>query len=128
MSEDETVTNCHQLKPVPCGCGGEANVIFPFMNTDMYLVECNNCGICTSSYDTKFEAITAWNRAMGNDYKSKSVERTAKVIFLETKGNPKIIVWKCAECGQYMHRASWAREVNYCSHCGAKLDWGEDDE
>lgn len=50
---------------LPCGCGGESKVIFPFMHTDVYLVECNECGICTSSYNTESEAVTAWNTAMG---------------------------------------------------------------
>jgi len=58
-----------EIKPVRCGCGGEANIVFPFMHTDIYLIECNNCGICTSSYNTEAEAITAWNRAMGVDEK-----------------------------------------------------------
>ena len=64
-------------KPVNCGCGGEANVISPFMHTDIYLVECNECGICTSSYNTKAEAIEAWNRAMGatNTNDEDKVER-----------------------------------------------------
>ena len=56
-----------ELKPVNCGCGGEAKIVNPFMHTDMYLIECDKCGICTSSYNTKVEAIVAWNRAMSGN-------------------------------------------------------------
>jgi DNA-directed RNA polymerase subunit RPC12/RpoP len=37
--------------------------------------------------------------------------------------NPKNEVYKCLNCGQYMHRTNWSHPVNYCSNCGAELDW-----
>ena len=37
--------------------------------------------------------------------------------------NPKHEVYKCLNCGQYMHKTNWSHPVNYCSNCGAKLDW-----
>ena len=49
-------------------------------------------------------------------------ERTAKVTRVERK-SVTLFVWKCENCGQYMHKTSWSRPVNYCSHCGSKLDW-----
>jgi len=45
-------------------------------------------------------------------------ERTAKV---ETVEKPN--VFKCGECGQYFHSTSWGSPVDYCSHCGARLEW-----
>ena len=52
-----------ELKPVPCGCGGEAKVITcAFGNAKMVL--CGRCGMRTVQ-TTEAEAITAWNRAMG---------------------------------------------------------------
>jgi hypothetical protein len=63
-----------ELKPVRCGCGGEGK----FNECDqydtfsmLYWVSCEKCGITTETYDTEAEAITAWNKAIG--------ERTAKV-------------------------------------------------
>ena len=47
-------------------------------------------------------------------------ERTAKV---ETVEKPN--VFKCGECGQYFHSTAWGSPVEYCSRCGAKLDWNE---
>ena len=35
-------------------------------------------------------------------------------------------IFKCLNCGQYFHKTSWGRPVKYCSLCGAKLDWGEE--
>jgi len=52
---------------------------------------------------------------------SAEPERTAKVVKVEMP-NPKNLVWRCVECGQYMHPASWARETRYCSYCGARLE------
>ena len=37
--------------------------------------------------------------------------------------NPKHEVYKCLKCGQYMHKTNWSHPVNYCSNCGAELDW-----
>lgn len=58
-------------------------------------------------------------------FEHEKANRTAKVTQVE-RGSATLLVWRCENCGQYMHRASWAREVNYCSHCGARLDWGEE--
>lgn len=190
MKTDETVTNCNGLQPVPCGCGGEAKVGHiektSYLPKDRWYIGCPKCDICTGIYDTEAEAVTAWNRAMsGNDYKSKSVERTAKLdhtyqvgenwycencgqqlnaydwetpqnlaelgdenaqvsevtsqnnggTWQKTERTAKVEilemrnthnkVWKCSNCGQYMHRANWSREVKYCPHCGARLEWDE---
>lgn len=50
-------------------------------------------------------------------------ERIAKVTYLEMSRNPKNIIWKCENCGQYMHRTLWSSPVNYCSRCGCRLEW-----
>ena len=59
-----------ELKLVPCGCGGEAEVLK--FNNETWLVMCNKCRTSSENYTSKDKAITAWNRAMG--------ERTAKAI------------------------------------------------
>jgi len=64
-----------ELKPVRCGCGGEAQVFFPFTNNSVYMIECKKCGICTSAYETEAEAIEAWNRAMGKRDDVSRIER-----------------------------------------------------
>ena len=53
-----------ELKPVRCGCGGEAKIIHSDYRNSVY---CTACGIQTCYYATEAEAITAWNRAMGAD-------------------------------------------------------------
>ena len=60
-----------ELKPVRCGCGGEAKIRpyrrldFAFTNKTDYYVQCDKCGISTLMKDTEGEAIEAWNKAMG---------------------------------------------------------------
>jgi hypothetical protein len=59
-----------ELKPVPCGCGGEAKVI-SYLSREYckmaYYVRCENCGTETDDLHSEAEAVTAWNRAMGAD-------------------------------------------------------------
>ena len=67
------------LKPVRCGCGGEAQTGKSY--GAFYSVECMNCGMQSGYYDTEAEAITAWNRAMGSTEKSSTVERKWHINF-----------------------------------------------
>ena len=119
-----------ELKPVRCGCGGEAKVDCVIQHDGLYMagVFCANCGTKTIPFWSKEKdkaidyAVTTWNRAMsGSTEKSSIVERIAKV---ETVEKPN--VYKCSECGQYFHSTAWGSPVEYCSRCGAKLDWDED--
>lgn len=73
-----------------------------------YGAEIDRCGL-----DTAYDII--------EDIPSAEPERTAKV---ETVEKPN--VYKCSECGQYFHSTAWGSPVEYCSRCGAKLDWNED--
>ena len=57
-----------ELKPVPCGCGGEASIHKDdgtFGQMPIYIVSCNICGMRSGRRSTEAEAIMAWNRAMG---------------------------------------------------------------
>ncbi len=109
-----------ELKPVRCGCGGEALIqVLDYKTPNKrYYVVCNKCGTTSWLYLMISEAIEAWNRAMGNRMELQTVERTAKV---ETVEKPN--VFKCSECGQYFHQTSWGSPVEYCSRCGTKIDW-----
>ena len=99
-----------------CGCGGNAVVRdYSHFGSPFILVECEQCGMQTDLYSTKNEAIEAWNTAI-NSKQSTSVERV-------DMPNPKNEVYRCLNCGQYMHRTSWSSNVNYCSRCGAEIEW-----
>lgn len=57
-----------ELKPVHCGCGGEAIVLKSGQFSqfrESYYVSCTHCTAGVGPYDTEAEAVTAWNRAMG---------------------------------------------------------------
>jgi len=82
-----------ELKPVRCGCGGEAHVMQPSY-THCRVVMCPKCGIKTAFMNTEAEAIEAWNRAM----------RRAKVDVLPNT---------CEDKG----------EMPFCPHCGDELEW-----
>lgn len=81
---DNNLNNSNNLKPVNCGCGGEAKVesasgYDPFAEKRKpnlwYGVICKKCKIQTKSYYTETEAIEAWNKAMGADHFRDATEK-----------------------------------------------------
>ena len=52
-----------ELKPVRCGCGGEAEVLK--FNNKTWIVMCNKCRTSSENYTSRDKAIVAWNRAIG---------------------------------------------------------------
>ena len=147
-----------ELKPIRCGCGGEADVhiMGHEMTKAQYYINCERCDTRTWFYDTEAEAISAWNQAMGITHeraveylqitgwmqdhdrqmmamgsieKSSTVERTAKVIehdasVTDTDGYK----YHRTEylCGDCKKRVLGGDE--YCSHCGAKLIWVDEED
>ena len=65
-----------ELKPVRCGCGGEAEVLK--FNNDSWLVACNKCRTSSENYTSKDKAITAWNRAMSGNETGVRPQRMAE--------------------------------------------------
>ena len=107
-----------ELKPVRCGCGGSP-IIRNERGKAVY-VQCVSCG--TRSIETnRAEAITAWNRAMG-ERTAKAIEHDASIT--DTDGYK----YHRSEylCGACKKKVIGGDE--YCSHCGSRLIWGEDDE
>ena len=50
-----------ELKPVRCGCGGEAML---YVDLKYFSIICKKCGIATRDFLSEAEAVEAWNRAM----------------------------------------------------------------
>lgn len=98
-----------ELTPVRCGCGGKAVLGY---QSQMYGVRCSECFITIGGYDTEAEAITAWNRAMG--------ERTAKVQPVTITTNPPRSWEQCSRCLNEVYH-----HMPYCPGCGARLEWDE---
>ena len=139
-----------ELKPVKCGCGGEAHHDSEscwnpeqeeWMPNFWHRVVCKNCGTQTKAFYTKAAAITAWNKAMGVTDTNVG-DKFAKDINVPNKG-----FWKpvyeseatgfdpslagcdpvfnhvCSICGQ----ETWANDLgeeylsDFCPHCGADM-------
>ena len=120
------------LKPVRCGCGGEAVKVQHelFDRVFKWRIHCMKCGIETRMYNTEAEAITAWNRAMsGNVQKCaemcRNVQKCAEDACCSERttkpecwnGYSEKGWYKCA-CGKGVYQGQ-----NYCSGCGARLEW-----
>ena len=109
-----------ELKPVPCGCGGEAmieTVTTRFEQKPRFRIICEKCKISTIwDYFSETEAITAWNRAMGNRLEFHTVERTAKVKTVTANNGHTWI--ECSRCHQEVRKG-----FPYCAGCGARLEW-----
>ena len=104
-----------ELKPVRGGCGGEA--IIYINGARQAKIYCEKCGIESNVFATKYEAITAWNRAMGERYELKRGDRTAKV--------DRDAIFPVNVCGICHSTVDYPDK--YCSECGAKLDWSNDE-
>ena len=60
-----------ELKPVRCGCGGEALPCYcDCFGTKYWSVTCQECLTHTDRFDTEAEAVEAWNRAMGTEFRT----------------------------------------------------------
>ena len=94
-----------ELKPVHCGCGGEARI--GKIYGDAWTVECTECGIQSGCYDTEAEAITAWNRAMGATDNIVG-NKFAKDINVPNK----------------TAKVDWINGEPFCPMCGDRLEWG----
>lgn len=107
-----------ELKPVNCGCGGEAvanDYIDRYENKTEYFVHCVKCGICSADYDTEAEAVQAWNRAMG----AKDINVPRKGKWQRRKGSD---CWECSECHAVLEDDDIVRHnYYYCYHCGADM-------
>lgn len=106
-----------ELKPVRCGCGGEA---FAHMigNEIMngYYICCEECGTKTAVSGTLTEAITAWNRAMG--------QRTGEWEIEEDYDGDTL--YRCPFCESLWTLYDGTPEENeyeYCPKCGAYLKY-----
>lgn len=101
-----------ELKPVRCGCGGEAKHGY---HAGFNCVWCEDCGISTRDYDTEAEAIQAWNRAMG----AKVINVPNKGKWQRRKGSD---CWECSECHAVLESDDIVRHnYYYCYHCGADM-------
>ena len=114
-----------ELKPVRCGCGGEAIIGLKEWEDrkgnyhENSFVYCDDCSISTGGYLTEAEAVTAWNRAMSGNMQecaenARCTERTAKAEWSEVDG--------CHLCGECGFAVCPNCDV-YCAGCGARLEW-----
>lgn len=97
-----------ELKPVHCGCGGEAKVWQPYR----YVVICKKCNTKTMDYTTEAEAIMAWNRAMGAT--AEPERKKGEWIMIPAFEN-----MRCSNCKNVFGDEMYPR--NYCPNCGAKM-------
>lgn len=102
-----------ELKPVRCGCGGEADAhMLSHRGIECYYIRCEECGTKTAVHTTLTEAVTAWNRAMG---KRKYDVGVAKGYWMA-----KYDGLRCSVCN---YKCETTALPSICPHCGARLEW-----
>ena len=113
-----------KLQPVKCGCGGEPEIMDVEWSSHepiMKMVICSKCGTRTDLWDTEFNAVEAWNLAMG-DFPKTIIQKIDSVTPVKCEyGDEKIIFasgYICPNC--YSHVTE---KDKYCHECGMKLDW-----
>ena len=97
-----------ELKPVCCGCGGEAEVVTA---EGRFFVQCENCKIVTEAFQDIEKAITVWNEAMSG---SEIEEKEGKWITHYYKYGKER--YECDQC----HETTDVK-YDYCPHCGSKM-------
>ena len=107
-----------ELKPVRCGCGGEAYAHL-IGNSDAkgYYICCEECGIRTEIFETLTEAAKAWEKAFAKDINVPAKERTYKVTDIH------VDEYYCPACGAEIPHSHEDKGDNYCRECGARLEW-----
>ena len=117
-----------ELKPVKCGCGGEAHVsdYKTVSGETAFYVSCRVCDTSTRSFLTKDKAITAWNRAMGATdmnvgdkfAKDMNVPRKGKWLWDEEEDR-----CYCSECGNEDDLSIDGVYImhDFCPNCGADM-------
>lgn len=101
----------NDLKPVNCGCGGEAKVQrVRTWKSHLLVVMCTKCEIATNYYTTETEAIEAWNRAMG----ATDINVGDKTTKFKQDGEFLI----CEKCNRIVDSG-----YKYCPECGSRLEW-----
>lgn len=124
-----------EVKPVCCGCGGNAVVRSIWQqskNRFVYQVACEECFIQTIVFPTEAEAVEEWNRAMFTDKRTfervlvhdaqslgMDVNEPAKPFKIDENSNR----WHCGHCSTAVGRF-WV----YCQKCGYEIDWSVRDE
>lgn len=105
-----------ELKPIKCGCGGEAFSHFiPLMgNLPSCFIYCKKCGIKTIPFQTESEAITAWNKAMG----AKDINVPDKETVLIEPFDANLTHVGYCMCGELVNI-----DYSYCPRCGRKIEW-----
>lgn len=123
-----------ELKPVRCGCGGEAKTVEKFYSgatnyiSQEYCIECVNCG-CRSAYKyTEAKAVQAWNRAMGATDTNVGDKERKKGTWLHKPNEYDDDTYECSQCGEPWTLIEGTPEENnmkFCPNCGARLEWNE---
>ena len=106
-------------KPVNCRCGGKPQVI-SYLSQEyckmLYYVRCVECGTETDDLFSEAEAITVWNKVMGE--RTAKVENQYRDYLPYTRFMTEELRGNCEKCGETV----WKGE-KYCHECGARLEW-----
>ena len=87
-----------------CGCGGHAYVYKCEADIQKpWSIMCEKCEIVTKQYQTKYDAVEAWNKAM------RAVTHEVKFDFVN-------FVEYCPVCGCVLDGTE-----SYCPDCGNKM-------
>ena len=100
-----------EVKPVRCGCGGEAKA-WEFMN-GKWFVKCMKCAIGQMlAYPSEAEAVAAWNTAMG----AKDIDVLDKEFTAHW-----IATWTGMQCSACGFKCETTALPDVCPSCGSRM-------
>ena len=111
-----------ELKPVRCGCGGEAyawELAEGSYILEPWIVMCQTCGCQTGEYRTEAEAVAAWNTAMGERKKGEWIEYPDCLQYEDAYADDQIVCSACHHVFSILDNCT--EEFDFCPHCGADM-------
>lgn len=116
-----------ELKPCPFCGSTNISCADAGHKTDIWFVQCENCGATFPHFDSETEAAEAWNGRVDN----KQIPKKPQYVDTRFRHHGRKIsdgssldkCYKCPNCNSHIFHVFDSEK--YCKYCGQALDWSD---